>query len=1052
MTEDTTSMFQGSPQQDEQWRLEPPGPSGRVQALVRLDGPLDADALTAALHRAVDRHESLRTTFAFQPGITIPLQVVNEALEPDWSVPEGPASADGDDVAAAVAREHDRPWDYEHGPLVRGLLLRQAADRHMLVLTLSTLCADTASAALLVAELAHHLGAATEIVEDPLQYADFAAWQLELSDSDDEEAQAARAAWNAFDGARAPAIPFTTAATVPQAPAEVPVELDPSATPELVHAAWHALLGRIGGDTPVVVSFLSSDRRHADLEGSIGAFARPVPISTDIEDGAPFSALLEQVERARSAALELQDYAPARRSAGPSIGFADYSGYRAQAGELSISLERISLSGPPWTLWLSCARGEDPAARIQFDPQSHDRESVERLARELRCLTDAALADRHTPTAALPVLDASAREQILSTFNDTATAAPGRRIHDRFALHASATPARDAVIDEHGSMGYAELDARANQLAHRLRAAGVGPDVTVGLCTDRSIEMVIGLLGILKAGGAYVPLNYEHPPARLQAQLAAAGAPAIVTQEALLSRLPAWEGEIVCLDRDRAELDAEPTTMPEVPLGDEHLAYVIYTSGSTGTPKGVAVTHANLANYVADITARLRADAQPLSFGLITAISTDLGNTSVFGALGSGGTLVLLSPAVAGDGAGLARVLEATPVDVLKITPSHIGALLSGNNAGVLPRRTLVIGGERAPWDLVARIRSISACAVLNHYGPTEATIGCCTFAVPDGPGPYEPASVPIGRPIANTSCYVLDAGMEPVPIGVPGTLYIGGAGVARGYIGQPELTAELFIADPFSSTPGARMYNTGDLARWLPDGTLEFLGRSDDQVKIRGYRVEPAEVEAALRSHPQVGEAVVVAAPAGSGERRLVAYCTTTEPGVEDDLRGHLATVLPEFMLPAVIVTLDAMPRTPSGKIDRLSLPDPASVSESTATPYLAPRTPVEQAIAVIWQQTLGVQRIGVQDDFFDLGGHSLLATQVVAQVRSELAVDLPLHSLFTCPTIELLAAEIVGMMGDSESDEDTASLLAELEGLSDEEAERLLAGGAPQPEGGEQ
>src|ERR1019366_1835912 len=339
--------------------------------------------------------------------------------------------------------------------------------------------------------------------------------------------------------------------------------------------------------------------------------------------------------------------------------------------------------------------------------------------------------------------------------------------------------------------------------------------------------------------------------------------------------------------------------------------------------------------------------------------------------------------------------------------------------------------------------------AILNHYGPTEATIGCCTFVLGSGPGPYEPATVPIGRPIANTSCYVLDDRMQPVPIGVSGVLFVGGAGVARGYIGQPELTVELVTPDPFAAAPESRMYNTGDLARWLHDGNLEFLGRSDDQVKIRGYRVEPAEVEVALRSHSQVAEAVVVSADGASGERRLVAYCTTVGPAGEDNLRSHLADRLPEFMVPSAIVIIDAIPRTPSGKIDRLALPDPQTVSETAGVAYVAPRTPVEQAIAAVWSQTLGVQRIGAQDDFFELGGHSLLATQVVAQVRSEFAVDLPLHSLFTCPTVELLAAEIVQMMGASEEDE-TAKLLTALEGLSDEEAERLLAGETSRSDGG--
>jgi amino acid adenylation domain-containing protein len=588
---------------------------------------------------------------------------------------------------------------------------------------------------------------------------------------------------------------------------------------------------------------------------------------------------------------------------------------------------------------------------------------------------------------------------------------------------------------------------RANQLAHRLRAWGVGPEVTVGLCTDRSIEMVIGLLGILKAGGAYVPLHYEHPPARLNHQVVKAGAVVMVTQEELLGRLAQYEGQVVCLDRDRAELQREPLSAPESCVSHENLACVIYTSGSTGTPKGVSVTHGNLVNYVAYITERLDAHGEPLSFGLATSISTDLGNTSVFGALCSGGTLVLISPDAAADPGALATLMEATPLDVLKITPSHIGALLAADDPRVLPRRWLVVGGERASWELIGRVQALSSCAILNHYGPTETTVGSCTFVVGEGPGEYEPASVPIGRPIFNTSCYVLDDSGHLTPVGVPGRLFIGGAGVARGYTGEPALTAERFSADPYAPEGDARMYDTGDLARWLPDGTLEFLGRVDEQVKIRGYRVEPAEIETALRSHPQVRDAVAVTKAAATGDLRLVAYCTVEGELDEDRIRVHLADWLPEFMLPSAIVIVDEFPRTPSGKIDKLLLPDP-DLAGPESTEYIAPRTPLEEAVAAIWAQVLGLAQVGVEDDFFALGGHSLLATQVVAQVRSDFAVDLPLHSLFTCPTVASLAAEMACMMRDSDVDE-TVRLVAELEGMSDAEAQRLLAENLP-PEAG--
>jgi acyl-coenzyme A synthetase/AMP-(fatty) acid ligase/acyl carrier protein len=409
---------------------------------------------------------------------------------------------------------------------------------------------------------------------------------------------------------------------------------------------------------------------------------------------------------------------------------------------------------------------------------------------------------------------------------------------------------------------------------------------------------------------------------------------------------------------------------------------------------------------------------------------------------------VLVGPDTAADPGALASLMRSRPLDVLKITPSHIGALLTAGDPDVLPRRWLIVGGERAGWDLVERVRELGDCAILNHYGPTETTIGCCTLQVAEGRGEHAPASVPIGAPISNTSCYVLDDAHRLAPVGVAGRLFVAGAGVARGYVGKPEITAERFLANPFAGAL-ERMYDTGDLARWLPDGTLEFLGRVDEQIKLRGYRVEPGEVEAALRAHPDVREAIAIARPGAAGEMRLLAYCTGESALDQDTLRSHLQDWLPEYMLPEAIAILHELPRTPSGKVDKLALPDP-DLAHARSAEHIAPRTPLEEAVAAIWAQVLGLPQVGVEDDFFALGGHSLLATQVVAQVRSDFAVDLPLHSLFTCPTVASLAAEIVSMMGDSEQEE-TARLMAELEGMSDEEAQRLLVEDqAPRTESG--
>ena len=1057
----SVGSFQMSPQQARLWAGEPDGPTGRVQGVLSIEGPLEPAVLADALRESVARHEILRTTFAAQAGLRLPLQDVAERLDPyvETSAVDVAGGERERRLAEVRAAELAAPFDLSEGPLVRASILTTGGEAFALVLTISALCADTGSLALVLGEVAHVLASAA-LVQDPLQYADFAAWQHELNESDDEEAAAARVFWSEAAGARTPALPFTRSQSS-QTRAEVVVAIDEAVACGLreqtarygarpaaaVQAAWHAVLGRYSGEEQTLCAYLAGGRRHGDLEGSLGSFARPVPVAVRVEASRTFAEALADIVQAREQALIRQDYAPAE-GGGLEVGFADYPLALAQPDGLRLQISAMLCAEPELRLLALCgADDEGLAVSLAFDPARHRRETVEGLAEGVRRVLAAAATDLSAVLGEIDLLSERERERVLHGFNDTAAPVPAQCVHELFAQHARSAPERTAVSDGERSLTYGELDASANRLARHLRAADVGPDVAVGLCTDRSVEMIVGLLGILKAGGVYVPLHHEHPPARLHHQLAAAGARAVVTQAALAERLGDFEGSLVCLDRDRDAIARELPEPLDAEAGHEQRAYVIFTSGSTGAPKGVEVTHGNLANYATDIVRRLGAAEEPPTFALVTSISTDLGNTSVFGALCSGGTLVLVSPAAAGDPGALARLMQATPVDVLKITPSHLAALLGAGDASVLPRRQLVLGGERADWDLIARVRGLSDCAIVNHYGPTETTVGSCTFAVGEGPGEYAPSSVPIGRPISNTRCYVVDAGGAPVPVGVNGRLLIGGAGVARGYVGEPELTAERFFADPFAAAP-ARVYDTGDLARWLPDGTLEFMGRIDEQVKIRGYRVEPAEVDSALRRHASVREAITIAHAVPGGETRLIAYCAIGDGVAEEGLRGHLSEWLPEYMLPAAIVVVEELPRTPSGKVDRLALPDPDLVS-ADGDDYVAPRTPLEEAVAAIWAQVLGVPRVGVDDDFFALGGHSLLATQVVAQVRSDFAVELPLHSLFTYPTVTSLAAEIVGMMSDAEGDE-TTRLMAELEGMSDEEAERLLAEDL-QPEAGQ-
>jgi len=1037
--------FRLSPQQELAWTVEPDGPSGAAQAVVEVDGPLDVSKLRAALVRVVARHEILRTTFQHRPGMKTPLQVVREDIAPEWREDDRRA-----DLDAAAADERTRPWNYVDGPLLRARLMVLGDARHALVLTAASMCADAGSLATITAQLATEYGGGSA-PDEPLQYADFAEWQHQLATSDDEDASAGREFWSDADARRLTRLPFQreAAAAAPEAH-DVPVSTETiaaieaaaeqySVSPEaIVQAALHLTVAKLVGEEEVTLGYVPGRRAHAELESAVGSFARSLPLRSRPLGDASVAELAVAIQRAAELAERWQDTAPLDPSR-TGVGFVALV-LPAQVEAGGTTFRCRSLAGPP--SFPVALEWDGTSCRLLVEPAALDRGSAERTARYVGRALAACAATPDGTVSDVELLDEEDVRRLTIEMNATAAEIPAMSIAALIASAAAAAPDRVAVVDEVHSVTYAQLDEQANRLAHRLRRSGVGPGTTVGLCTDRSTDMIVGLLGILKAGGAYVPLNYEHPPARLGHQLTEAGAAAVVTQESLLHKLPAFDGDLVCLDRDRAALDSEPNTAPVESSSPDDLVYVIYTSGSTGAPKGVGVTNANLCNYVHAIGRRLGADTEPLAFGMVSAISTDLGNTAVFPALCHGGTLVLISPAAAADGAAAAAFLQTHPIDVLKITPSHLNALLVGSDAaGVLPKKWLVIGGEALSWDLVARVRELADCHILNHFGPTETTVGSCTFALAAAGDELETTTVPIGTPIANTSCYVLDAHGRCVPEGVPGELFIGGAGVARGYVGQPALTNERFHPDPFRS---GRMYATGDLVRRLPDGALEFLGRRDDQIKIRGFRVEPAEIEAALRAYEPVREAAVVAHADARGERKLAAYVVLGSAATPDQLRTHLADWIPDYMIPAAFVVLDSLPLTPSGKVDRLALPDPEGAEARSAATYVAPRSPVEETVAAIWAEVLGLERVGVEDDFFALGGHSLLATQIVAQVRSDFSINLPLHALFTSPTVASLSQQVVELLGHA-SDSDTEKLLSELEGLSDEEVAVLLAGDAP-------
>ncbi|WP_437755164.1 non-ribosomal peptide synthetase [Sorangium sp. So ce1389] len=1023
VTESTPSA-QGvrlSPQQRHLWALHQRGAAACARGLFRLEGDLDPARLSGALGHVIARHEILRTTFRRDARLRFPLQAVGEAA-PAWHRVDlgGRAIAEQEAHVEALWRDAARlRFDLERGPLLHVWLVRRAAQRHDLLIAAPALCADAWTLRLLLDELAEAYAAGggdrRALGAEPVQYAQFAEWQNDLVGS----AERARAP------AAAPLVlPFEGAAEEGSAPGEaVEIEVDAALLdrlsalargegtrlPSVLLAAWQVHLARLGGSRELVVAVASDGRRMEDVQEVMGPVAKWLPVPCRVDDTLKFA---ELVRRAQAGVEEAEEQEESFDPGSPAdsgwhasaVGFEFLSLPEPRAaGGLSWHVERQCTGAGGLKLALSAHAGpERVRLSLWHDARRCGAEGALCLAEQYRALLGSVVEAWSAPAQRLGLLGPAERAQRLAAGRGAAhDAAPPRCLHASFEEHAARQPDAPAVVAGERLLTYGELNRQANRLAHHLRRRGVGGGSPVGLCCERSADMIAGLLGILKAGGAYVPLDPHAPVQRLGQQIRRAGLAVLVTNAAASARLPAADCAVVSLD-DAALLDAEPADDPAVPVLPDDLASVVFTSGSTGEPKGVAVTHRGVASYTRSVCEALGIEAG-LHFATVSTLSADLGNTSIFGALASGGCLHVIGYETATDGRLFSEYYRRWPIDVLKIVPSHLSALLdTGEGAAVLPRRLLILGGEALPLALVDRIAALSSgCAVANHYGPTETTVGALVLplrALRDRRGC---ASVPIGRPLANAEAYVLDERLEPAPAGTVGELYLGGAGLSRGYLGQPDLTAERFVPHPFGA--GERLYRTGDRARYRPDGAIEFMGRRDHQVKIRGYRVELGEIEARVREHPAVGQAVVVVREDGAGGRAIVAYVVPRDGALDEPaLRGFLKERLPEYMHPSDFVLLHALPLTANGKVDRRALPSPAARRRRE---YVAPRTPVEEALARIWADVLGRPQVGVEDDFFDLGGHSLLAIPLMHRIQQALGGSLSLMAIFEAPTVAGLA-----------------------------------------------
>jgi amino acid adenylation domain-containing protein len=1081
----TGQGFRLSSQQKELWSLQGAGKqSFYAVCAISIEGDLKLVELEEAVRNIVKRHEILRTTFLRPAGIKTAFQVVGgeaqflcEPLDLSNLLPEKQEA----EIETRIVEETKKPFDLERGPVLRVVLIKLGEQRHALIVSLPAICADSVTLSNFVGELAtayDSTGNGQKAEADPMQYADFAEWQNELLAAQEESGQAGRDFWLQVGAASFPTLPLekraAEAPTFSEDSLSVALDFgawakiesaarDKRASPaSVLFACWQILIWRLTGKSNFNIFNLCDGRQIEDLKQALGPYAKYLPINCHCQH-VSFDTLVKATHHAISEVAEWQEYfEPVTdwHSTNNAVAFEfEERPSNFETGRLSFSILKQNVCFQPFKLKLSFARaGEVLTATLRYNSQLFSRETIERFAGYFQKILKTLVLDVPQPNQpgkpepqievdtadlrSIEILSDTERESLLVELNRTETDYESDKcIQQLFEAQVERTPDANALVFGDRELTYHDLNVGANQLAHHLRKLGVAPNDRVGLCVARGAEMIVSMLGILKAGGAYVPLNPAHPAERLAIQLAESKASILITDGDSGGSF-CFAGETVDLDRDQEMLKAQAETNPSLVTTPNNLIYVIYTSGSTGIPKGVAVQQRNLVNYTQFILRRLQVDG-PLRFATVSTITADLGNTCIFPSLVSGGCLHVISYDVSMEGELFRDYVAKSAIDVLKIVPSHLNALLASQPEGILPARYLIFGGEALSWELVERVsRTGHTCKIVNHYGPTETTVGSLTFSV-DGHdrSPYS-MTVPIGRPIANTRVYILDDRLQPTPMGAAGELYIGGAGVAAGYLNQTAETAARFIADPFASEPGARLYRTGDLARCLPDGNVEFLGRLDTQVKVRGFRVELGEIETLLAQHPSVRQAVVTTWRQASEDvpstvERLTAYLVTSggRPPSQEELRGFLQQRLPDYMVPSAFVLLKSLPLTPNGKVDRSALPAPDEARPELQRTFVEPRTPVEKELAHIWEELLRVNEVSVHDNFFDLGGHSLLATQVVSRMRKRFQMEIPLRSLFELPTIGALAEKI-----QQENENEAARMLSELENLSDEEAERLL------------
>jgi amino acid adenylation domain-containing protein len=1072
-------------------RMVPGNAFYNLNHAVRLTFPLNAGVLRRCLEEMAARHEILRTTFS--ETAAGPVQVVAPRLDVPVPVVDlgdlEPAARDAE-VGRLATLEARQPFDLARGPLLRAKALRLAPDQWVLLVTVHHIAADGWSMRLFFEELralydCFAAGRPSPLDPLPIQYADFALWQRTWLSKEVLDRQLGY--WRR-QLADLPTLELPSDRSRPRVQSFAGKSHAFTLAPELTSGlralsqregatlfmtlltGWKSLLARYSGQHDLVVGVPIAGRTRTELEPLIGFFVNTLVLRTDLAGDPSFT---EALRRVRAVALgayahqdvpfeklveELQPERDLSRNPLCQVAFQLFSASRPRASRGARASDSAVLDVERGTanfdLGFTLAEdGDRLVGRIEYNTDLYEPATIERLAKHYRNILADAVADPSRPLSQLEPMSAAERQQVLFGFNDTAADYPDVPLAQLFEAQVERTPAALAIKSEDGELSYRALNARANQLAHHLRGLGVGPGVVVGLALPRSLDLVVSLLATLKAGGVYLPLDPGYPPERLGFMVAEADVTVLLTRSELIDTCPpAPDASLLCLDQLVPVLAARPVVDPPASAGPDDLAYIIFTSGSTGRPKGAMNTQRGICNRLHWMQEAFPLDGSDRVLHK-TPIGFDVSVWELIWPLLAGATMIVAAPGEQGDPRYLVDLMARERVTTVHFVPSLLDRWLEAPGLETVQHlRRVICSGEALTPTLVTRFFQRVRGELHNLYGPTEAAIDVTAWRcspASEGGGPVG-GSVPIGRPIKNLRMYVLDERRRPLPIGVPGELYIGGVGLARGYVGRPDLTAERFVPDPFADNPEARLYRTGDRGRWRLDGAIEFLGRLDHQVKIRGVRIELGEIEAALAAQPQVREVVVVPADDPGGGQCLVAYLVPAGGGMSPrELRAALATRLPEQMIPSVFVEMAALPHTPSGKVDRRALPAPDREGGARDRELVPPRSALERDLTRIWAEVLGITRVGVDDNFFELGGHSLLATQVVARLRSVLDVDLPLRSFFEAPTVAELARTVASLAGVARprgeaiprlTPADPPDLLDGLDQMSDEQVEQSL------------